>query len=293
VLSATRQCRVLLPLAAVLAIVPFSAVAAAGPQTLQLNDLIKKSVVANDSDWKALPAYTHEERDVDGKVDAGGHVHNKEAKTYRVMMMAGSPYNEVIAINGEPLDPERKAQERNKLIAERDKRASETPAARASRIEKYKKERAEEHLLMQQMVVAFRFHMAGEESIDGHDCYVLDATPNPDYKPPVSKARVLTGMKGRLWIDKKSYHWVRVHAQVVTPVEFALFIAKVRPGTEFELNQEPVDGQIWLPSHFSESVNARVLGFYDIRTRHDEYYSNYQRNVSASDAQPAVLGGTE
>jgi hypothetical protein len=40
-------------------------------------------------------------------------------------------------------------------------------------------------------------------------------------------------------------------------------------------------------------VNARVLGFYDIRTRHDEYYSNYQRNVSASDAQPAVLGGTE
>jgi hypothetical protein len=261
---------------------------AAAPKTLNVDDLIKKSVVANDSDWKALPYYPHEERDVEGKLDSNGHLSNKEEKMYRVMMIGGSPYNELIALNGEPLGPDRQKQEAAKLNAEKRRRDGESPDARSSRIEKYKKERAEEHLLMQQMVAAFHFRLSRDENVEGHDCYVLDAMPNPDYRPPVAKARVLTGMKGRLWIDKQSYHWVRVHAQVVKPVEFALFIAKVQPGTEFELNQKPVDGQIWLPAHFSESVNARVLGVYALRTHRDEYYSNYQRLVSGSPAVASI-----
>lgn len=268
-----------------------SAVAAA-PQTLNVDDLIRKSVIANDADWKALPNYTHKEHDVEGKVDSNGRLHNKDEKTYQVMMLDGSPYYELIALNGEPLGPDRQKQEKSKLNAEIKKRAGESQDARSARIEKYKKERADEHLLMQQMVAAFHFRMSRDEKIDGHDCYVLEATPNPDYRPPVSKARVLTGMQGRLWIDKQSYHWVRVRAQVVKPVEFALFIAKVRPGTEFELNQAPVDGRIWLPAHFSESVDARVLGVYEMRTHRDEYYSNYQRIGVKSDSHAVASIGT-
>lgn len=292
-LSVTRQCRRFLSASAALAGLLLGGAAVAMPPAPDVKGLIKESVVANDSDWKALPNYSHHEHDVEGKLDSDGHLRNKEEKAYRVTMIDGSPYNELIAMNGEPLAPERQKQERAKLKAERRKRAGESQSARASRIEKYEKERAEEHLLMQQMVIAFHFRLAGEEKIDGHDCYVLDATPNPDYRPPVSKARVLTGMKGRLWIDKTSYHWVRVHAQVVKPVEFALFIAKVRPGTEFELNQTPADGRIWLPSHFSQSVNARVLGVYDLRTRRDEYYSNYERSVSTSNSLTVAAAGTE
>lgn len=253
------------------------------------NEIIKKSVAVNDADWKQQPNYTHQERDVEGKVGSNGKITSKEEKTYRVHMIEGSPYNEVIAVNGEPLDPEQKKQEQAKLKAEIKKRASESKSARASRIDKYKKERAEEHLLLHQMVEAFNFKLSGEEKVDGHECYVLDAIPNPDYQPPVTKARVLTGMKGRLWIAKDTYHWVRVHAKVVKPVEFGLFIAKVRPGTEFELDQSPVDGSIWLPSYFSQSVNARVLGFYGIRSREEEYYSDYERRGSNAKAQAASV----
>jgi hypothetical protein len=295
VLSVSRRSRALLSASAALAGLFLSGAAVARPPAadIDVKGLIKKSVAANDSDWKALPGYSHQERDVEGKLDSDGHLRDKQEKTYRVMMIDGSPYNQLIAMNGEPLAPERKKQEQERLKTERRKRAGDSQSARSSRIEKYKKERAEEHLLMQQMVAAFHFRMAGEEKIDGHDCYVLDATPNSDYRPPVTKARVLTGMKGRLWIEKKSYHWVRVHAQVVKPVEFALFIAKVRPGTEFELNQTPVDGAIWLPSRFSQSVNASVLGVYEMRTRHEEYYSNYERVVPVLASHTVASAGTE
>ena len=58
------------------------------------------------------------------------------------------------------------------------------------------------------------------------------------------------------------------------PVAFGLFIAHVEPGTEFELEQKPVNVNAWLPSHFSVRVNARILS-YSRRSTDDETYSNY------------------
>jgi hypothetical protein len=249
----------------------------AAPRRPDASAIIKRSVVVNNSDWRAFPNYSHHERDIIAKLDSSGKRRSEEHKTYRVLMIDGSPYQELIATNGKPLTGQAAAAEKAKLKQEIDKRAHESDSARAARIQKFKKERAEEHLLMNQMADAFNFKLAPDETVNGHECYVLDATPKPDYQPPVTKARVLLGMKGRLWIDKDSYHWVRVHAQVVKPVEFGLFVAKVRPGTEFELEQAPIDGNIWLPIHFTESVNAKVLGVYGIRNSDEEFYSDYER----------------
>jgi len=119
------------------------------------------------------------------------------------------------------------------------------------------------------------------------DCYVLDAAPNPHYRPPVEKARALTGMRGRMWIDKVNHHWAKVEAEVDKPVEFGLFIARVKPGTTFELEQMPVGG-VWLPKRFIQTVNASVLGVYNIQSRDETYYSDYRQ-----DMLKAGLSGTD
>jgi hypothetical protein len=244
--------------------------------------IVKNSVNVNDADWKAQPEYSHDERDVNVKIGQDGNVTGKQEKTYRVMMIDGSPYSKLIAVNGEPLSAAQKSQEAAKLKAEIARRGQQSKSARAARIQKYQRERAEEHLLMNEMAKAFTFKLFGEEAVGGHTCYVLDATPNPNYRPSVEKARVLTGMNGRLWIEKGSYHWAKVRAEVFKPVEFGFFVAKVRPGTEFELVQAPIADGAWLPARFSQSINARVLGFYSIRNRTDEYYSAYQRQNARS-----------
>jgi hypothetical protein len=192
-------------------------------------------------------------------------------------MIEGSPYNRVIAINNEPLRGVQAAQENAKLQREILRRQSESASERRARLTKYQNNRAEEHLLMQQMVEAFNFKLVGEQTLEGAECYVLDAYPRSDYQPPVERARVLTGMRGRLWIDKAEYHWVKVQADVISPVEFGLFLAQVKPGTKFELEQAPVGG-VWLPKCFTESVNASVLGIYGYRSREEEHYSDYHLN---------------
>src|SRR5438067_7811857 len=129
---------------------------------------------------------------------------------------------------------------------------------------------------MEEMVKAFNFQLIGEDTVLGHRCFVLDATPRPSYQPTSRDTKVLKGMRGKMWIDVAQYQWVRVHAEVFRPVVFGLFIAHVQPGTEFTLEQQAVQGNIWLPTHFSNRVNAKVV-FWQHNFTDDETYSNYRR----------------
>ncbi len=257
-----------------------------------VDELVKQSVIVNTADWKAQPEYSHCSRSQNSKIDASGNVSAHQSKTFETMMIDGSPYDRLIAISNEPLPPQQQQQEQMKLNSEIARRASETHAQRQARIAKYQSSRAEEHMLMQQMVQAFTFTLVGEQTIEGVDCYVLDAQPNPAYVPPIQKARVLEGMRGRLWIDKEHYHWVKVRARVTNPVQFGLFVAKVKPGTQFELEQAPV-GDVWLPKHFSESVNASVFGIYSMRTREDDDYSGYHSILLSAKTQSGNSGGAD
>lgn len=264
-----------------------SAFGAHDVSTPSVSTIIQKSVVTNTADWKAQPQYSHREHEIKTKIDANGQAKIEQTKTYEVMMIEGSPYYRVIAINNQHLSSTQEEQEQAKLNREILRRQKESKQDRQARVSKYESERAEEHFLLQQMVEAFRFKLAGEQEINGVECYILDASPNPEYQPPSEKARVLTGMRGRLWIDKAHYHWVRVQAQVTTPVPFGLFIAKVKPGTKFELEQAPV-GDVWLPKRFVQNVNASVLGFYGMRSSEQDDYSDYHQNMLNADNRSVI-----
>jgi hypothetical protein len=254
----------------------FSAAAVASQTTPNLSaaEIIRRSVAVNTTDWKAQPKFAYREEDIKSKENSTGKVTNQQEKAYEVTMIDGTPYQRLIEVNHEPLAGAQQQQEQSKFKREIAARHHESQAQRSQRLNKYKSERTEEKLLMDQMADAFHFKLAGEQDVNGVPCYVLDANPNPNYQPPVQRARVLLGMKGRLFVDKAGYHWVRVQAEVVSPVEFGLFLARVKPGTSFELEQAPVGG-VWLPKHFVQSVNTTVLGVYGMRNKEEEFYSDY------------------
>ncbi len=249
--------------------------------------IIREAVAVNTRDWQAQLQYSYNERDIKSKVDGDGKIESRQSKTYRVLMIDGSPYERLLEINGEPIPRAQRQAEAEKLQVEIVRRSKESPSQRRARISAYQSSRAEEHLLMQQMAVAFNFRLLGEEEIEGTPCFRLEATPKSDYNPPVEKARVLQGMRGQMWIDKQHFHWVKVQAQVTEPVTFGFFIARVKPGTQFELDQMPV-GDFWLPRHFIEKVNASVFGLYGYRSQEESLYSDYKSN-SGSKREVAAL----
>lgn len=192
-------------------------------------EIIRRSVEANQKDWNAAPSYAHREREVETKGE------EKTDRSWDVTMMDGSPYRRLVAVDGQPLPATRQRQEKQKQARELARRQAEPADERQLRIQKYQKDREHDHLLMTQMEVAFDFRLIGEDTVAGHPVYVLDAEPKRGYKPVNREAKVLTGMKGKLWVDKDGFHWAKVEAEVVRPVTFAGFLAKVGPGTKFVL----------------------------------------------------------
>jgi len=229
--------------------------------------IIQRSVVANQENWKASPEYSYLERDRD----------QEDTKTYRVLMLLGSPYNQLVAVNDQPLSLEDQERERQKLEKVTKQRQNESPQQREDRIRKYQKNRQRDHLMMEQLVDAFDFKLLGEQELDGFDVYVLSAKPRPGYQPLNTATKALTGMQGKLWIDKETFQWVKVEAEVVHPVSIEGFLARVEPGTRFELEQMPVADGVWLPKHFAMRSRARILFLISQKRQADETYSDYQR----------------
>ena len=234
-------------------------------------EIIQRSVAANEADWKEAPHYSYLEREVQSKHDSAGTI-----KTYEVLMIDGSPYNKLVAVNDHPLSPGERAAEDQKLRQEIEKRGRESSRDRARRMSKYVKERDQDRAMMNEMAEAFDYTLAGEERLDGRDVWLLDATPKPGYQPKSHETKVLLGMKGKLWVDKATYQWVKVDAQVVKPVSFFGFFARVGPGTRFVLEQEPVSGNLWLPKYFSVKVKASALGFINENSAEEDTYRDYR-----------------
>jgi hypothetical protein len=215
-----------------------------------------------------MPNYDYFERDqqADGST-----------KTYEELMILGSRYERLVAINGKPLSGAENAQEKQKLQAEISKRKQESPQQRQERISSYEEARRRDSQMMDQLTKAFNFTLVGEQRLGPNDVYVLKATPRADYKPPNMDMQALKGMQGRLWIDKNTYQWVKVQAQVVHPVSIEGFLAEVEPGTRFELDKGPVANGIWLPTHYAMKARAKILFFIPHKTQADETYYDYHK----------------
>lgn len=239
--------------------------------------IIQNSVLANSRDWNAFPEYVCYERD---REPDGG------TKTFEDLTILDSPYQRLIAINGKALSPGRSEEGRRKLERTIADRRNESAELRAERIAKYEKSRRRDHLMIDQLTVAFSFKLTGEQKLDGYDVYVFKATPRPGYQPPNMDTQVLKGMEGRLWIDKKTYQWVKVEARVIHPVAIEGFLAEVEPGTQFELEKMPVEDDIWLPKRYEMKANAKIFFLFGHKSQDDETYYGY-RKLAPGEILPA------
>jgi len=259
-----------------LLVILFSPAALAAAERPDVQTIIKKSVAANQEVFRMAPQYDHKERDHTSDV----------VKTYQITMIEGSPYQRLIAVNGKPLSPEQTEQERKKQEKATAERRSESTEQRQQRIAKYEKERQRDHEMMEQLTRAFDFKLIGQRRVKGFTVYVLQATPRAGYQPPNMAAQVLPGMEGELWIDQKTYHWVKVTARVIRPVSIEGFLAQVQPGTQFELENMPVERGVWQPSHFSMKSQAKVLYMVHRDSWEDDTYFDYHRHLSSSAGAP-------
>jgi hypothetical protein len=248
------------------------------------NQLMAQSVKVTERNWAQAPEYSFTRTEINSKGAS-----KLVRKTDEVLMINGSPYSKLIALDGRPLTAQQAREQEQKLRQEVAKRAAESPRQRRWRIGKYNEERNHDHQILLELTNAFNYTVLGEQRINGRDAWILHGILKPGYVPKNREGRVLTGMDVKFWIDKETLQWPRVEAEVQKPVTMYV-VGTVHPGTRFVLEQEVVSATLWLPKTFRIQVKATAFGFLNRDSSSEESYANYRLAQEGSAKRTASLG---
>ena len=168
---------------------------AASDEAKQQDDadkIVERSVEVLKRDWAAQPRFDCSERDKD----------KNGIRTYEDIMLDGSQYQKLIALNDRPLDAHQQSEQEQKFQEAAAKRRSESESQKRRRIARYEADRKRQGELITELTKAFTFTLASTDKLDGRDVYLLNAEPRKGYRPPSVETRVLTGMRGKVWIER-------------------------------------------------------------------------------------------
>jgi hypothetical protein len=258
----------------VLALAPIAIAAAQGPDA---REMIRRSLEANEQNWKIARNYTFLQRTEERQMDSAGRVKSTELKTYDITLLEGSPYIRLVARDDHPLPPAEEKKEQDKLQKSIAERMKETPAQRERRIGEYDRRRQRQQDEMREVGDAYDFRILGTDRVDGHDVWVLQATPRPGYQPRNRDAKILPHVRGKLWIDQKTLHWAKLEAEVITPVSWGLFLVKLDSGARLQFDMTRVNDEVWLPQRIWISASARIGLLKKLRVEETTTYKNYRK----------------
>jgi hypothetical protein len=106
---------------------------------------------------------------------------------------------------------------------------------------------------------------------------VLDFKPNPKWSPPNFEAEPLTGLEGRVWIDSRTRHVVRLDGDLFHAVNIGWgVVAHIYPGGKVLMQQTNVAGDRWIVDPVDEQITVRALMVKTVKQRLTFDTANYQ-----------------
>jgi hypothetical protein len=243
----------------------------------EARDIVKRSVELDQSNWQRMKDYTWIARQTDRDLDSSGRVKSQKTEQWETVVIYGEPHHRIIERDGKPLSPQDQRKEQTKLDQAVAKREQETPEQRARREADYEKQREKDREFLREVPDLFDFKLLGEEKIDGHDVWVISATPKPDAQPKRGEAKPLLKVRAKVWIDKSEYQWVRLEAETTATISFGLFIARLAPGAKLEFEQTRVNDEVWLPKRELVRGAARLGLVKKLVGEEETTWNNYRK----------------
>lgn len=248
--------------------------------TLQGEDpreIVRKSVELDQADWKLMQNYTWIAQETDRDLDGKGRVKAEKSAEWETVILDGEPHRRMLKRDGKPLSPVDQKKEQEKLDRAVAKLEHETPEQKARRAAEYEREREKDRDFLREVPDLYDFHLDGSDKIDGHDVWVITATPKPGYHPRRSDAKPLLKTRAKLWIDKQAYQWVRLEAETTATISFGLFLVRLDPGAKLVFEQTRVNDEVWLPKREFISGAGRLGLVKKLAGDEEVTWNNYRK----------------
>ncbi len=251
-------------------------------------EIVRRSVEVDHHNFERAQKYTCTQREVLKHLDKHGSVKSTEIKTWDINFYYGEEYARLVQLDDKPLSAKEQQKEDEKLEKFLAKRKKEDEQEREKRRAKQEKERQEGRAFVRDVVNAYDFRLAGSEQVSGEDTWVIEATPRPDFKPTQPHADILKKLKGRIWIEKKDYNWVKVEAEAVDTISFGLFLFRIHPGSHFVLETTHVNNELWALKRLYINGGARVALLKNEFAEQEDVFSNYKKFSTSITILPGV-----
>ncbi|HET9840264.1 MAG TPA: hypothetical protein VFR84_18700, partial [Candidatus Angelobacter sp.] len=245
--------------------------------TTDAKQIIRRALEVDHHNFDRAQKYTSTQREVIKHLDKHGRVKSTDIKTYDINYYYGEFYSRLVQVDDKPLSEKEQKKEDEKWEKFLARHRKESEEDREKRARKQQKEREEGRAFVRDVVNAYDFRVAGEEQVSGEDAWVLEATPRKDFQPTQPHADMLKKLKGRIWIEKQEYNWVKVEAEAIDTISFGLFLFRIHPGSRFELENAHVNNELWWIKRLSIHGSARIALLKNESVDQEEVFSNYKK----------------
>jgi hypothetical protein len=250
------------------------------PATLsneQIGNLIRDVAEKDIENDKRQRDYTYIERVEEHKLNGKGEVASTEIRTYDVLQIYDEQCRRMTSKDDKPLSPKDAAKEEEKIQKIIDKRRNESDSQREKRLKEEEKDREETRLFVKEVADAYNFTLAGVESLEGRETYVIDAEPRPGFEAKRKEAKILPKFRFRVWIDRAENQWVKLDAQCIDTVTFGLFLARIHKGSRIVIDTTRINDEVWLPRHVAVHVDVRLALLKNFNVEQDVTYKDYKK----------------
>jgi len=221
-------------------------------------EIIRRSTELDSRNTEISRSYTFLERQEQRELDSSGKVKKTESTTFDVTLLEGSPYRRLIARNDQSLSPKDQRKEEEKLQKSIADRRKETPEQRERRVADWENKKRKQREPLKELPDAFLFKLAGEESMNGGQAFVIEGAPKPGYRPKSAATAFFPKVKLRLWIDKRDYQWVKIDIESLDTISFGGFLLRLAKGTHVVIETARVNNEVWMPKRAAIKGSVRI-----------------------------------
>ena len=209
-----------------------------------------------------LDTYSYVQKSTKRELGKDGVLRETESETRQLSFYKGYRISRVIEKNGKPLtqkqqrdedkDAEKRVEEIEKTIANREKEELKGGPPREDG----------QRVSIAEVLRASNLVNPRRERFRGRSVIVFDFEPNPNFnfKNAKSFLKFFGKTAGVMWIDEQDKQVARLEAYLADSFNVGGgFLAKLRKGASFVLEQQRVNDEIWLPSVADINLSVRVL----------------------------------
>ena len=212
-----------------------------------------------------LEDYSFTQKSIKRELGKDGVLRETDSQTIQLSFYKGNRIRRVIEKNGKPLSEKEQADEDKevqKRVAEIEKEIAKKEAKIVAQNSDGTPDENNQRISTAEVLRASRLVNPRRERFRGRNVVVFDFEPNPDFdfKKAKSFLKFFGKTAGVMWIDEQDKQVARLEAFLFDNFKVGGgFLANLKKGASFALEQERINDEIWLPSVADINLSVKVL----------------------------------